>query len=519
MHRHLAHAWITARAAPLAWVAPLLLVLSVPQSPLFSNNQTTKFLHGAASAGYGLLAADWTATTLDPLPLFSALVRALFELRATWLVYPAFAALLVVYYVALLRIARRHFPALQAPRVMLVFLGLFLLLNKTGTAFSMESGLAGQYLLGSYFQPCVFGAFLLLGLERGLAGRFVTASAALALATAMHPTYVPAAVILFLTLAALARRQGSGTGALGLGSLIFLPVVAAVVLHHAWLFGPSDAATWQQSIAVLTRDRIPHHTQVARWFDPSDAARMLVMLAGIALVWRRPLGWVLGALFVPMTVSIGVLALAPVDWLSFATPWRLSVVVMPVSSTLLVAALASRVGRLAAVARAGALARHLPLVTIAGLVVWGVVQQVRLTKRHYATPEMDLAAYARAHAEAGQTYVVPPTEKRFNPFRLHSGVPIVVNWKTHPYKDAEVLEWHRRLTEVLALYQSSADDRCQLLDRLRHSYRVTHAVFPLAGQAGCEGWQPLYANTRYGVLGYAGGASAPGPRGTPESAP
>lgn len=501
----LARAWTSARAAPLVWIAPLLLVLSVPQAPLFSNNQTTKFLHGAASAGYGLLAADWTANTLDPLPVFSTLVRALFELRATWLGYPAFAALLIVYYVALLRLARRHFPALQNPRVLLVFLGLFLLLNKTGTAFSMDTGFAGQYLLGKYFQPCVFGAFLLLGLERGLAGRFVPASAALAAATAMHPTYVPAAVILFVALAALNWRQGSRARALVLGGLIFVPVVAALVIHHAWLFGPTDAATWQQSMAILARDRIPGHAQVARWFDPSDGARMLVMLAGIVLVRREPLGWVLGALFVPMTVSIGVLALVPIDWLSFTTPWRLSVVIMPVSATLLAAALASRVGRLAAVAHTGGIARHLPLVAIAGLVVWGVVQQVRLVQRHYAAPEMDVAAFARAHAEAGQTYLVPPAEKRFNRFRLHAGVPIVVNLKSHPYKDTEVLEWHRRVTDAQALYQSSADTRCQLLEQVRQRYRVTHGVFAAADEPACEGWQLLYANARYRVLGYAAG--------------
>jgi hypothetical protein len=492
------------RSGPLAaWLPSALLVLSVPQAPLFSENQTTKFLHGAASAGYGQLGADWTANTLDPLPLFSAFARALFAVHATWLAYPIFAGLLAVYGVALLRIARRHFPALQDPRAFLIFWALFLFLNKTTRPFSMETGLAGQYLLGSYLQPCAFGALLLLGLERGLAGRFVHASAALSVATAMHPTYVPAAGLLFAALAALAWRRGLARRALVAGGLTFLPVLAALLTYYPCVFRPTDPASWQQSVAILTRQRIPHHTQVRNWLDATNALRITVMLAGIVLIRRHPLAWILGALFAPMAISIALLSFVSPDSVALTTPWRLSVVVMPVSSTLLVAAVASRLAKASAGVGASALARNLAVAAIAGLVVWGAVQQVRLVRRHHANPEMDVMAFVRTRAGTGQLYLVPPFEGRFNPFRLHTGVPIVANWKTHPYKDTEVLEWHRRVAGAQEFYESSGDAACRSLDRLRDEYRVTHAVVPGSGRQGCRGWLPVYRKPQYLVLAHA----------------
>jgi hypothetical protein len=480
----------------------VVLVLSVPQSPLFTENQTTKFLHGAASAGYGQLAADWTARTLDPLPLFSALSRALFAARATWLAYPIFAGLLVVYAIALLRIARRHFPALEEPRAFLIFWALFLFLNKTTRPFSMETGLAGQYLLGSYLQPCVFGAFLLVGLERGLAGRFVPASAALAVATAMHPTYIPAAALLWTALAALGRRQKVARRALVAGAVIFGAVVAALLLHYRAVFGPTDPATWQRSLAILARERIPHHTQVGSWLDTKNVLRIGVMLAGIVLVRRHPLAWILGALFVPMAMAIALLALTPLDALAVTTPWRLSVVIMPVTATLLAAAVATRLGRLSTGTGARDVGRSLALLTLAGLVVWGVLQEARFVRRHRAGPEAEVMAFARAGAEAGQTWLVPPRDGRFDAFRLQTGVPIVANWKTHPYKDAEVLEWHRRVADVLSFYGASGDGACRSLDRLRDAYRVTHAVVPGAGWQGCPKWRPIHQRPRYLVLAH-----------------
>src|SRR6476620_6226023 len=71
--------------------------VALSQEPLYFANQNTKYLHGAAAAGYGWLSGDWMASTIDPLPVFSVLVRWMFELGLPQLSYVIFALLAVAW--------------------------------------------------------------------------------------------------------------------------------------------------------------------------------------------------------------------------------------------------------------------------------------------------------------------------------------------------------------------------------------------------------------------------------------
>src|SRR5438105_2669284 len=49
-------------------------VAAYGQAPLYYSNQNQYFLHGLAQAGHGFLGDDWLARSLDPTPVFTALV-------------------------------------------------------------------------------------------------------------------------------------------------------------------------------------------------------------------------------------------------------------------------------------------------------------------------------------------------------------------------------------------------------------------------------------------------------------
>ncbi|HEY62281.1 MAG TPA: hypothetical protein G4N95_06475, partial [Anaerolineae bacterium] len=57
-----------------------LFTLAYSQAPLYTSNQNQYFLHGLAKAGYGFLANDWLANTLDSTPVFSLIVKTLYAL-------------------------------------------------------------------------------------------------------------------------------------------------------------------------------------------------------------------------------------------------------------------------------------------------------------------------------------------------------------------------------------------------------------------------------------------------------
>ena len=114
-------------------------------------------------------------------------------------------------------------------------------------------------------------------------------------------------------------------------------------------------------------------------------------------------------------------------------------------------------------------------------------------------PMMD---YVRQTARRGDLFLVPPDLERF---RLRAGAPIVADFKSHPYKDVEVLDWFSRLQLVDAFYQSGGD--CDALASILARYPVTHVVFDdRARPARCNGLVELYTDPVFDI--YRVGARA-----------
>ena len=70
----------------------------------------------------------------------------------------------------------------------------------------------------------------------------------------------------------------------------------------------------------------------------------------------------------------------------------------------------------------------------------------------------------------GDVYLVPT---KMQEFRLVTGAPIYVDFKSIPYKDTDVLEWHRRQRLAGKFYRTQD---CDLLMQLSDEDEVTHVV-------------------------------------------
>ncbi|HHE07802.1 MAG TPA: hypothetical protein ENL01_02690, partial [Chlorobaculum parvum] len=152
--------------AGISWfILGIALSIVALQRPLFEENQNTKFLHAAAETGYGFLSHDWMVNTLDPLPAFTMLIETLFKLHSIQIVYVLFPILLAILLWSLTGIANRLFGIRRHAAAFALFLGLLFVEEK-----NMQLGFGTQYLIGHYFQPCVFGVLIILGIERFLAG-------------------------------------------------------------------------------------------------------------------------------------------------------------------------------------------------------------------------------------------------------------------------------------------------------------------------------------------------------------
>jgi hypothetical protein len=317
----------------LVWFpASFLFAVNFGLQPLYTDNQNTKFLHGAAAAGWGLLAGDWTASTLDPLPVFSVLVEWLYRFSAIQLTYILLVFLLFVYGYALFGIVNHVWRMKHGSAEIYVFAALFFIAHK----FGMESGLARQYILDHYFQPSIFGVFLLLSIFHFLEKRTFWSAVWLAVATAFHPGgYLPSSLLLLVVYTALAIWQRRSIREAAVYWVVFGILTAPLLIRYLILFSPTTHDIWQRSIVILSDIRIPHHTKVHEWFNHRAVIRITLIAISIILVRKSPLFWILAVPFTAILLVTGLLYVFPDSTLTFTTPWRASVMLSPVASAVL----------------------------------------------------------------------------------------------------------------------------------------------------------------------------------------
>lgn len=466
----------------IAWTAAFALTYA--QSPLYTSNQNQYFLHGFARAGVGYLGGDWLANTADPTPLFSALAAAFASWP--WLFYLVYAALMGVYLFSLLAIAGRVVDLETSARRRLALATLVLShsaalryalarLFSPDAEFLLEGGVAGQRLLGAVLQPSAFGVFLVLSLALFLRRRPVLAALAAAAAAAVHPTYLLGAGILLATYVAILVRDPASRRAALSAALVGGVLLGTTAVAVFFGFRPTGADLYAMASEILVRSRIPHHAIPAKWLDVTVAVQFL-LVAGAAWVARRTslfLVLVTGTLAVIAFTVAQIASGSPTLALLF--PWRLSTVLVPVSTSLLACAAIAwlsdrwepepRRMRLALAASLAAVA----IASLAGLYRFRVeVEQQR------QDPAAAMMAFVSRSAAPGAIYFIDP---KLQDFRLRTGAPIVVDAKAIPYVDREVVEWWDRLRAARDFYRDRPEwVDCGGVDRARVEYGATHVV-------------------------------------------
>ena len=487
-----------------------LFSIAYTQSPQFTSNQNQYFLHGLARAGYGFLEQDWLANTLDPTPLFSLIVEwtyRLLHLQAIFYLY--FALLMGIYLFSLLGIASLLFDLDRSPTRKLVFFSLLVVMHSAGLRFALartlgydlayvfEDGLADQRMLGPVFQPSAFGVLLVLSIFLFLSHRHYLAVLAATLAASIHPTYLLSAAVLTGTymLAVLFERQFdplersqhpftphfqqrlirsarplrgerskwqpdrktlvkvSSMGALALAS------VFPILLYVYTNFGSTPAATTAQARDILVHFRIPHHALISEWFGISSLVKLLLIASALVLVRMKRIFPIL------LVAALASLGLTLLQWLTQSEalalifPWRLSIFLAPLSSTILLAQLVDwSFTRLPIQTKKyQGVIFAISLAAIALAVGVGATRLILDFDRKANLPERPMLDFVATHHAAGEAYLTPT---KLQDFRLATGSPVYVDFKSIPYKDQDVLEWYRRIQAADHFYQSP---RCELL--------------------------------------------------------
>ncbi|NLG73105.1 MAG: hypothetical protein GX495_13835 [Chloroflexi bacterium] len=514
------------------WVLiSLLFGISYTQSVLYDGNQNTKFLHGLAQAGVGFLHEDWLANTADPLPAFTFLVRITLEYLNENFFYGYYLIIMGVYICSLLGIASILFDLKSSPaKFATLAAGLIVIharwpinIALNHLSFNLEIlhfGVAEQYILGQEFQNSVFGVFLLLSMLLFLNRRYFWAFFCLGFTSIMHSAYLFSAALLTVTYAAIifleslkpsaqtwrAIRWGQILQAARLPlmySLLTLLMVLPVLWYNFTALASTSPEAAAQSMAILVHERIPHHSLPASWFDWGVYIQLGMILAGLVLARKSRLFWLMLVPFLGGLILTFVQIITASDSLGMLAPWRVSVFLVPLGTVLVLGYVVSLVfdllrGRARIVQPVIVL---LSLAAVAFVTYQGVSIQQERFDIHKRRAVVRVFNYARNHQAPGQVYLVPPHDNKFDDFRLYSGVPIFINWKSHPYRDFEVLEWYKRVQEAQAFYDAEPDEACQILSGLQQKYGITHVVFKFdRTPPPCEQMVEVMDKARYKIF-------------------
>lgn len=494
----------------LILLAAALFAVAHTQAPLYFSNQHQYFLHGLARAGDGDLAADWLANTADPTPAFSSLVAVTAKYLHPYLFHVYYFALLMTYGVCLARIAGACGMSFTPGRLLAFFALLSLVhagimrwasVRLTGIDYPwyLQSGIAGQYLLGPGLQPSAFGVLMLASIAAYVADRPYLAVLLAAAAALMHFTYFLTAGMLVIGYVLPAFRAGRVRHAVSLMA-VALAAVSPGLIYSAWTFAPESMETANAAHEILVNFRIPHHTLPQKWFDAIAAMQLIWIAFGIALTWRTRL--------FPIVVSIACLSailtaahlIRPTHFVSLLFPWRSTALLMPIATAVI---LARCVQLLALIQHGRLLATASCLLLLLTVAAGGIWIMAARQAYHQNSAELPMLEHVRTNRKPRDVYLLPikapklaggkrgsistsftppprPKDKHLIAvdllrFRLHTGAAIFIDFKSIPYKDTEVLEWRSRLTLAEHWYEKNAWDDPEIRAELAR-YGITHVV-------------------------------------------
>jgi hypothetical protein len=507
---------------PLPLLYAVLFAVAHTQSPLYYSNQNQYFLKGVAAGSDSQLSHDWLVGTADPVPVFSAFVAGCVRTVGEWPFQVVFFLALVGYFLAMWRLVEKLPFAPRSPGGWTAFAFAFTavhagLLRWVSTKllgedylWFFQSGLANQYLLGPGLQPSVVGVLLLWAVAEYANEKPIRAAALAAGATLVHSTYLLPAAMLSVGFAVhlLVLKQWK--------TALFTSITAAVfalpaVTHILVVFAPTDAATFAESQRILAEVRIPHHCRPARWFDWAGGVQVVWMLLGLVLLRKT-------RLFVPLAVVSGLVVIGTVavivtnnPTLSLLFPWRVTAVLVPVSTAVVFGAMTSRLGKPSPPPLPDGLLRPCltpPIVLVTLLLLElgfalcfvGSAVVVYALQLGYRDPESEteLLTHVAATRCDADVYLIPAKfpgppkspgvySKTFTPpdpafsdlarFRLATRARLFVDFKAIPYKDTDVIEWHRRVSSVARWYATADWDASGVIDEVV-AEGISHVIVP-----------------------------------------
>jgi len=276
-----------------------------------------------------------------------------------------------------------------------------------------------------------------------------------------------------------------------------LLLVSPILLYVFSNFGNLSPEISASARQILVEFRIPHHAQISWWFDATAVLKLLLIVLALILVRKTGLFWII---LVPCSLALAMTAIQIVTKstaLALLFPWRVSTWLVPLSAAILLGRVVVQImdflNRKGVKEFPGIYIVNFIFITLA--VSTGIVRTILELSRQANSPEQNLFAWVSENKSAADRYLVPI---KMQDFRLVTGLPIFVDFKSIPYRDTDVLEWYRRIRLADKFYD---ENDCALLLDLARQERVSHYISPEGDfRVACPETTRVYQDKLYSIF-------------------
>ncbi len=495
------------------FIALLIFCFVYIQAPLYRSNQHTKFLHGLAKADYGFLKNDWLAKTIDPLPAFSFVVYFTVKFLNEYIFYLYFIIILGVYVYSIINISFDIFNFKNSFLKTFIFFTIFTIMHSTLVFDSLsykifdfrlielffEEGVAAQYMIGRAFQPCVFGVFIILSIFLFLKNKYYWSIFFLAFASTFHTAYLFSSGILTLTYMIIIYKEERKLFKPFLIGLISLILILPVTVYHFTALKATSPELSKIALDILVKARIPHHADPKLWLNIGAYLKFVIICIAIFIIRKSRLFLILLIPFITTIFFTITQLFIDIDFIGFLAPWRVTVWLVPISTCIIIGYILLKIFNKYIV-----LINHyeklfitlcsvlLILFFIIGISI--VIKNFNLYLNKDHGPMMN---YVSKNKSETDIYLIPDN---MLDFRINTGVPILITYKSHPYKDVELIEWYERLKTVILYYDTNNTNKFEILKKIKSKYNITHVVLEKEQfNYKLDSLKELYKDDEYGI--------------------
>jgi hypothetical protein len=237
-------------------------------------------------------------------------------------------------------------------------------------------------------------------------------------------------------------------------------------------FEPSTEEAGKIASYILAREKIPFHAVPSQWITSLDIIKVIMVIIAAYVSWPKSqrLSLVLITSLFLAIISTAIFSWLDNDFLLLLFPWRVSAVLAPISLIIIIATLANSVpDRWRNIVLA-----HRRALFVCVMLLAGTIQIMKIVcgypgfiprywmeyvisndafdeKVEDRRQRMQVTNWAKSHDASTDIFLIP---LNFEQFRIKSGRPIFVDWKSHPFKDIEVIEWKRRIDIAAKTYRN-----------------------------------------------------------------